>query len=99
MKTMKTAVTVLASVLACAAAPAAFAQSFPTKQIRIIVPFTPGSATDVMARIVGERLTAAWGQPVIVDNRPGAGGTIGIRETARAEPDGTRSSSCPRGTR
>jgi len=67
---------------------AAFAQTYPSKSIRIIVPFTPGSATDVMGRIVGERLNAAWGQPVIVDNRPGAGGTIGIRETARAEPDG-----------
>jgi len=67
---------------------AAAAQGYPTKSVRIIVPFTPGSATDVMARIVGERLNAAWGQPVVVDNRPGAGGTIGIRETARAEPDG-----------
>src|SRR5688572_27216063 len=66
----------------------ASAQTYPAKSIRIIVPFTPGSATDVMARIVGERLNAAWGQPVVVDNRPGAGGTIGIRETARAEPDG-----------
>ena len=66
----------------------ASAQTYPAKPIRIIVPFTPGSATDVMARIVGERLSAAWGQPAIVDNRPGAGGTIGIRETARAEPDG-----------
>ncbi len=66
----------------------AYAQTYPAKPIRIIVPFTPGSATDVMARIVGERLNAAWGQPVVVDNRPGAGGTIGIRETARAEPDG-----------
>ena len=65
-----------------------WAQTYPAKPIKIIVPFTPGSATDVMARIVGERLTAAWGQPVVVDNRPGAGGTIGIRETARAEPDG-----------
>jgi tripartite-type tricarboxylate transporter receptor subunit TctC len=92
MRTTKTAITVLASALACAAAPAALAQgtaaSFPTKQIRVIVPFTPGSATDVMGRIVGERLTAVWGQPVIVDNRPGAGGTIGIREAARADPDG-----------
>ena len=52
------------------------------------MPFTPGSATDVMGRIVSERLNTAWGQPVVVDNRPGAGGTIGIRETARAEPDG-----------
>jgi len=66
----------------------ASAQTYPSKSIRIIVPFTPGSATDVMGRIVGERLSAAFGQPVIVDNRPGAGGTIGIRETARAEPDG-----------
>jgi tripartite-type tricarboxylate transporter receptor subunit TctC len=62
--------------------------AYPSKAIRIIVPFTPGSATDVMARILGERLTAAWSQPVIVDNRPGAGGSIGIRETARAAPDG-----------
>jgi tripartite-type tricarboxylate transporter receptor subunit TctC len=62
--------------------------AYPSKQVRIIVPFTPGSATDVMARIVGERLTTAWNQPVIVDNRPGAGGSIGIRETARAAPDG-----------
>jgi len=67
---------------------AAGAQTYPARPIRIIVPFTPGSATDVMGRIVSERLNAAWGQPVIVDNRPGAGGTIGIRETARAEPDG-----------
>ena len=66
----------------------AWAQSYPSKAIKIIVPFTPGSATDVMARIVGERLNAAWGQPVIVENKPGAGGTIGIRDTARADPDG-----------
>jgi tripartite-type tricarboxylate transporter receptor subunit TctC len=70
------------------AAPSLCAQNYPAKPIKIIVPFTPGSATDVMARIVGERLTAAWGQPVVVDNRPGAGGTIGIRETARADADG-----------
>ena len=66
----------------------AWAQTYPSKAIKIIVPFTPGSATDVMGRIVGERLNTAWGQPVLVDNRPGAGGSIGIRETARAEPDG-----------
>jgi tripartite-type tricarboxylate transporter receptor subunit TctC len=81
----------LAAVGLCAVAPAVLAQgaaSYPAKPIRMIVPFTPGSATDVMGRLVAERLTAAWGQPVIVDNKPGAGGTIGIRETARAEPDG-----------
>jgi tripartite-type tricarboxylate transporter receptor subunit TctC len=66
----------------------AAAQTYPSKTIRIIVPFTPGSATDVMGRIVGERLNAAWGQPVIVDNKPGAGGSIGIREGARADADG-----------
>ena len=67
---------------------AAGAQNYPSRPVKIIVPFTPGSATDVMARIVGERLNAAWGQPVVVENRPGAGGTIGIRDTARAEADG-----------
>ena len=69
-------------------AAAASAQTYPSRPIKIIVPFTPGSATDVMGRLVGERLQASFGQPVIVDNRPGAGGTIGIRETARADPDG-----------
>jgi tripartite-type tricarboxylate transporter receptor subunit TctC len=81
----------VAALLASAALLSSFAaqaQDYPTKPIRIIVPFTPGSATDIMGRIVGERLNAAWGQPVIVDNKPGAGGSIGIRETARAEPDG-----------
>jgi tripartite-type tricarboxylate transporter receptor subunit TctC len=66
----------------------AFAQAYPSKPIKIIVPFTPGSATDVMARIIGERLNSAWGQPVVVENKAGAGGTIGIRDTARADPDG-----------
>jgi tripartite-type tricarboxylate transporter receptor subunit TctC len=82
---LATALLAAASVLLPAAAQA---QDYPSKPIRIIVPFTPGSATDVMGRIVGERLNAAWGQPVIVDNKPGAGGSIGIRETARSEPDG-----------
>jgi tripartite-type tricarboxylate transporter receptor subunit TctC len=88
---MKTTFAAIAAAAACAGSPAVLGQgaaSYPSKPIRIIVPFTPGSATDVMGRIVGERLTAAWGQPVVVDNRPGAGGVIGIRETARAEPDG-----------
>ena len=82
---LATALLAAASVLLPAAAQA---QDYPSKSIRIIVPFTPGSATDVMGRIVGERLNNAWGQPVIVDNKPGAGGSIGIRETARSDPDG-----------
>ena len=52
------------------------------------MPFTPGSASDILARVVGDKLAARWGQPVIVENRPGAGGTIGAAVVARAEPDG-----------
>jgi tripartite-type tricarboxylate transporter receptor subunit TctC len=90
MKPIKVVIAAAAAAVLYSVAPAALAQaaSYPGKPIRMIVPFTPGSATDVMGRLVGERLTAAWGQPVIVDNKPGAGGSIGIRETARAEPDG-----------
>lgn len=64
------------------------AQPYPNKSIRIVVPFTPGSASDILARIVGQRLSARFGQPIIVDNRPGAGGTIGTDLVAKARPDG-----------
>jgi tripartite-type tricarboxylate transporter receptor subunit TctC len=64
------------------------AQPFPSKPIRIIVPFTPGSATDTMARPVADKLASAFGQPVIVENRPGAGGTIGIAALAKSPADG-----------
>ena len=81
-------VTTLLAAAAALLPGATLAQDYPSKAIKIIVPFTPGSATDVMGRIVGERLNAAWGQPVVVENKAGAGGTIGIRDTARADPDG-----------
>jgi tripartite-type tricarboxylate transporter receptor subunit TctC len=67
---------------------AAYAQGFPSKPIKLIVPFTPGSATDIMGRTVGERIAASTGQPVIVENRPGAGGTIGTGIVAKSPPDG-----------
>ncbi|MBI3067782.1 MAG: tripartite tricarboxylate transporter substrate binding protein [Betaproteobacteria bacterium] len=70
--------------IACAAA----AQQYPGKALRIIVPFAAGGTTDILARIVGERLSEQWGQPVIVDNRPGAAGNIAAELAARSAPDG-----------
>lgn len=64
------------------------AAKFPTKPVRIIVAFPPGSSTDIVARVVGERLTEAWGQNVIIENRPGASGNIGTQVALRANPDG-----------
>ena len=79
---------------ACALAHAQFSfaaedpQNWPTKSLRVVVPFTPGSGTDAVGRLVTERLTAQLGQTFIVENRPGAGGTIGMALVARANPDG-----------
>lgn len=62
--------------------------TWPAKSMRVVVPFTAGSATDTTARMVAERLTAQFGQTLVVENRPGAGGTIGVGVVAKAEPDG-----------
>ncbi len=62
--------------------------NYPTKPIRLIAPFVPGGGTDITARAVGAKLTERWGQQVIVDNRPGAAGAIGVELTATAAPDG-----------
>jgi len=66
----------------------AAAQRWPTKPVKLIVPFTAGSATDILARTFGQKLSDMWGQPVIVENHPGAGGTIGAGIVAKAAPDG-----------
>ena len=88
MTKLKCAVAAAALSLAAPAALAQDAAGFPGKAIHVIVPFTAGSATDVAARLVGERQNALWGQPVLVENRPGAGGTIGIAQVSKADPDG-----------
>src|SRR6267378_734223 len=84
---------VLGSLAAIAAAmlgvsPAAIAQQYPTKPVRIIVPFAPGGGSDFIARFTAHRLTAALGWQVIVENRPGAGGLLGIESGVKADPDG-----------
>jgi tripartite-type tricarboxylate transporter receptor subunit TctC len=70
---------------ALAADPAAF----PAKPVRLIVPFTPGGSTDILARAIGQKLSESWRQPVVIENRPGAGGAIGMELAAKAPADGT----------
>src|SRR6185503_4777324 len=65
-----------------------WAQAWPQKPVRFIVPFPPGGATDISARLLGEKLTQIWGQTVVIENRGGAGGGVGAAEAARATPDG-----------
>jgi tripartite-type tricarboxylate transporter receptor subunit TctC len=74
--------------LGVAAAAATHAQNYPTRPIRIIAQFTPGTSTDILARVIGGKLSETWGQQVVVDNRPGAGGVVGTELGAKAAPDG-----------
>ncbi|HSH88803.1 MAG TPA: tripartite tricarboxylate transporter substrate-binding protein, partial [Ramlibacter sp.] len=77
-----------AALLATMALAAPAQQAYPSKPIRILVPFAPGGSLDPVARLVGERLSQAWGQPVVVDNRPGGNTTIATLAAAKAPPDG-----------
>lgn len=79
-----------ASLLACAATPFAKAQTntFPTGQVRLVVPFPPGGATDVLGRILGQALQAAWNQTIIQENKPGAAGLLGARQVSTGPADG-----------
>ena len=75
------------ALMMCAASPA-FAQDYPTRPIRILVPYAPGGISDIAARIVGAELTEAWGQQVVIENRPGGNGFIAVTDAARSAPDG-----------
>src|SRR3954468_2802603 len=84
MKIQKTALFLAALAFSAMAA----AQNFPSKTVRFVSGVTPGSASDTMARILAEKLQAKWGQPVIVENRLGAGGLVGAKFVSQSEPDG-----------
>ena len=85
---MKKRFAAVVSVAAITGAAATYAQEYPVKPIRIILPFAPGAGTDLVARLMAQRFTAAWGQPALVDNRAGAGGNIGAEMVVRSPPDG-----------
>jgi tripartite-type tricarboxylate transporter receptor subunit TctC len=78
----------LAALMALGAADLARAESYPNRPVTLIVPFPPGGSTDIVARIVADKLSETLGQPIVVDNRGGAGGTVGTRAAAKSAPDG-----------
>ena len=91
-------VAIFAGVLTCASLTApTVAQTYPTRAIRVIVPFAPGGASDLLPRMVGQKLSEAWGQQIIIDNRPGAAGNIGMDLGAKAPADGYTLLSAPNG--
>src|SRR6266704_1428837 len=84
---MKKALSFFVALVLCAAGVAA-QERYPQKPLRIVVPFAAGGSTDIFARLIGERLSGALGQPVVIENRPGAAGNIGAEAVARSTPDG-----------
>ena len=82
------AFTALAMALVAVALPAAAQQKYPNKPVRMIVPFSPGSQTDITARLVGQKLGEKWGEQIVVDNRPSGGGTVAFQMVSTSTPDG-----------
>lgn len=80
--------TKLLALLLALAAGGAWAQNYPTKPVRLVISFTPGSSTDIIGRAVAAKLQEMWGQPVVAENRAGAGGTVGSEFVVRSDPDG-----------
>src|SRR6187401_2583247 len=84
----RTLVTALVTLAFAGGAVPALAQSYPSRVIKLVVPFTPGSPNDVMARLLTQHLSPRLGQPIVIDNKPGGGTSIGTKAAAAAEPDG-----------
>ena len=81
---MKTILLALAALVPLAAS----AQTFPTRPVRLMVPFPPGGATDIVGRLVAAKMQEVWGQPVVIENKPGAGTVVGTEYVAKSAPDG-----------
>ncbi len=81
-------IALVAMVLSAMSAPVAAQQAYPERPVRLIVPYAPGGVTDIAARLVGQSLSAKWSQQVVVENKPGAGGIVGVEAAARSSPDG-----------
>lgn len=88
MQKICAAIAALAAAAIAPACHAADAAGYPAKPVRMVVPFTPGGSNDIVARLIAIKMTEGWGQQVVIDNRPGAGGALGAEMVARAAPDG-----------